>query len=333
MAHDDFVIARNDEEGSSLPYLLRVPLGEQGVVLKARETWPRTGKVYCHRAEGWPEDAEVLERVPVRSCVRRGAAVDLVLDRGRENRSQFVMTTVRGGRQVIFWQTSRTTKQARPRVAVPTARAQGIADLEIVVDSHERYAYTFKDSQVRLVKEALPAGDYAVRRDGGVLAAVERKSLADLVSGLTTGRLKYQMTELASLPRAAVVVEDRYSRIFQHEVVRGSVAADALAELQVAWPGVPVVFCETRALAQDWTYRFLAAAGAASDLETGAQAVVAGLVPGAPLPQREPTAAEIRAWASENDVACPAKGRVPKAVRAAYDEGVRRGAAPGPDNP
>ena len=320
MTHDDFVIARNDEEGSSLPYLLRVPLGDQGVVLKARETWPRTGKVYCHRAEGWPEDAEVVERVPVRSCVRRGAAVDLVLDRGRENRSQFVMTTVRGGRQVIFWQTARTAKQARPRVAVPSARAQGVADLEIVVDTHERYAYTFKDSQVRLVEAALPAGDYAVRRDGCVLAAVERKSLNDLVSGLTTGRLKYQLTELAALPRAAVVVEDRYSRIFRHEVVRGSVAADALAELQVTWPGVPVVFCETRALAQDWTYRFLAAASVAADLEQGALAVVADLAPGAPLPQRDATAAEIRAWAAAVGIECPTKGRVPKAVRAAYDE-------------
>lgn len=40
--------------------------------------------MYCHRAEEWPADAEVLERVPVRSCSRRGPAIDLVLDRGRE---------------------------------------------------------------------------------------------------------------------------------------------------------------------------------------------------------------------------------------------------------
>jgi len=48
----DFVIARNPDGESSLPYLLRIPLGPRGVVLKARETWPRTSKVYCHRAEG-----------------------------------------------------------------------------------------------------------------------------------------------------------------------------------------------------------------------------------------------------------------------------------------
>lgn len=43
----------------------------------------------------WPQDAEVLERVEPRSCVRRGAAIDLTLDQGRENRSQIVFTTVR----------------------------------------------------------------------------------------------------------------------------------------------------------------------------------------------------------------------------------------------
>ena len=60
---DDFLIARNPEGDSSLPYVLRIPLGRNGVVVKARETWPRTSKVYCHRAE-WPEDAEIVERVP-----------------------------------------------------------------------------------------------------------------------------------------------------------------------------------------------------------------------------------------------------------------------------
>ncbi len=56
---------------STLPYLVRIPLGAQGVVLKAREVWPRTSKVYCHRATDWPADADVVDRVPVRSCVRR----------------------------------------------------------------------------------------------------------------------------------------------------------------------------------------------------------------------------------------------------------------------
>ena len=104
---DDLLVARNPEPDSRLPYLVRIPLGPDGVVLKAKEPWPRAAKVYCHRAEEWPDDADVLERHPVRSCARRGPAIDLVLARARENRSQFVLTRARG-REVIFWQSPRT---------------------------------------------------------------------------------------------------------------------------------------------------------------------------------------------------------------------------------
>jgi hypothetical protein len=47
-------------------------------------------------ANEWPTEPEIVERAPLHSCVRRGAAIDVILDRGRENRSQLVFTTVRG---------------------------------------------------------------------------------------------------------------------------------------------------------------------------------------------------------------------------------------------
>jgi ERCC4-type nuclease len=99
------------------------------------------------------------------------------------------------------------------------------------------------------VKRALACGDYAVMCQGRVVAAVERKSLMDLVSSLTCGKLKFALGELAALPRAALVVEDRYSQIFKCDHVRPAVVANGLAELQVGWPNVAVVFCETRKLA------------------------------------------------------------------------------------
>ncbi|MGH9180777.1 MAG: ERCC4 domain-containing protein, partial [Acidimicrobiales bacterium] len=214
MGEREFVVARNPDAQSSLPYLIRLPLGPDGVVLKARDRWPRTAKVYCHRETVWPEDAEIVERVAVRSCIRRGAAIDLVLDRTRESRSQIVFTRIRGGREAIFWQTARTAKQARPNVGLPQARSPaGI--LTIVVDSHESYPWRFTHQQAETVRRALPAGDYAVELDGEVIASVERKSLADLVSTLTTGRLRYLLSDLAALPRAALVVEDRYSQVFK----------------------------------------------------------------------------------------------------------------------
>ena len=230
----EFVIARNPDASSSLPYLVRLPFGRDGIALKVRETWPRTSKVYCHRADDWPDDVEVIERVPVRSCERRGAAIDLVLDRGREHRSQFVFAMARG-REVIFWQSARTAKQARPAVSLPTARAAGRV-LEVLVDSHERYAWRFEQQQTTTVRRGLPAGDYAVAVDGGIIAAVERKSLADLVSTLTTGKLRYLLADLAALPRAAVVVEDRWSSVFKLDRVRPTVVAEGLAEAQVRFP-------------------------------------------------------------------------------------------------
>jgi hypothetical protein len=149
---DDFVIARNPDEDSRLPFLVSLPLTEAGIVLKVHDTWPRAAKVYCHPSADWPDAPEVVERVPVRSCVRRGAAIDLVLDRRRENRSQFVFTRARG-REVIFWQSARTARQARPNVSVPTQRASGQV-LEILVDSHERYAWKFTQHGPEYTAEA-----------------------------------------------------------------------------------------------------------------------------------------------------------------------------------
>ncbi|MBW3652511.1 MAG: hypothetical protein KY433_02745, partial [Actinobacteria bacterium] len=61
-----FVVARNPETDSTLPFLLRLPL-DGGILLKARERWPTTARVYCHPLEQWPADAEILERVAVRA--------------------------------------------------------------------------------------------------------------------------------------------------------------------------------------------------------------------------------------------------------------------------
>lgn len=319
---EELVIARNPDPESSLPYLLRIPLPSGPVVLKARETWPRTAKVFCHPSEDWPADPEIVERVEVRSCVRRGASIDLVLARGRENRSQFVFAQARG-RQVVFWQSARVRKQARPQVALPRARASAVPSFEIVVDSHERYAWGFSHQQATITRRALAAGDYAVEHEGVVLASVERKSLADLVATITGGKLWYLMAALASVPRAAVVVEERYSQVFKLDRVRPAVIADAVAEAAVRYPAVPIVFAETRPLAQEWTYRFLGAALADHHRSSGADELVLRLPePGHALPRAEPTTAEVRAWARGAGFDVPDKGRLRPEIWSAYREAV-----------
>jgi hypothetical protein len=316
---EDFVVTRNPDGNSSLPFLVRLPLRSGPVVLKVRETWPRTSKVYCHPSDDWPADPAIIERVPVRSCVRRGAAIDLVLDRGRENRSQFVFTRARG-RQVVFWQSARTRGQARPNVSLPTARAAGIETVEIIVDTHERYAWAFSHQQATTVRRALPAADYAVEDDDGVVAAVERKSLADLVSTVTAGKLWYLLAALASLPQAAVVVEDRYSQVFKLDRVRPAVVADALAEAAVRYPPVPILFCETRALAQEWSYRFLATALAERRRTAGADEFAGRLPSAGHVPVPEATTADVRAWARTSGLDVADRGRLRDEIWSAYRE-------------
>ena len=255
---DDFLIARNPDPESKLPFLVRLPLGPAGVVFRARDTWPRTAAVYCHEGDAWPEEPEIVERVGVTHCARRGGAIDLVLARGKENRSMFVFTTARG-REVIFWQSARTAKQSRPSVATPKSRASGRV-LHILVDSHERYAWKFTAQQATTEKRALTVGDYASEHDGSIVAVVERKSLADFVGTLTGGKLSYLMAALSTIPHSALVIEEKYSAVFKLDRVRPAVVAEGIAEAQVRFPSVPIVFTDTRALAQEWTYRFFGAA-------------------------------------------------------------------------
>lgn len=308
----ELLVAANPDESSRLPYLIRVPVGA-GLVFATSDVWPRTKALYCHRLDiaDWPDDAVVVDRVELRSCSRRGAAIDVVAARSRENRSQLVHTMARG-RQVVFWQSPKTRKQSRPGVRTPTARAAGIPELDIIVDSHERYPYTFTDKPARTTREALACGDYGLKVAGQLVAAVERKALSDFTSGVLNGTLKYQLTELAALPRAAVVVEERYSEIFALSYARPAAVADGLAELQISFPTVPMVFCQTRKLAQEYTYRYLAAALAWFVDDAGAATVFE------PTPANpEPSSAELRAWAKTAGLAVSDRGRLrPEILRA-----------------
>lgn len=255
---DIFLIARNPEEDSKLPYLLRLPIGE-GLVLKARDTWPRSARIYCHAFEqGWPDDVEVIEETPVASCRRRGPVIDLVLDRPRLARSQFVFTETRG-RPAIFWQTQKAAKAANPGARIPRARAipEGFT---ILVDTRERYPYRFAGRDVEVERITLSAGDYAAAYGEVMIAAVERKTLENFTASLSDGTLAFQMQRLVEVVRAAVVVEGRYSALFKLEHVPPAFIADGLARLQVRYPEIQVVFADSRKFAEEWTYRFLAAA-------------------------------------------------------------------------
>src|SRR5712692_9831004 len=256
-----FRVARNPDPESRLPYLVWLPI-DGGLVLKARETWPRAARVFCaHDATRWDESGGLVDEADVLLCRRRGAAIDLVLDRPQHARSQFVFTNARG-RPAVWWQTQKTVRSANPGARVPRGRALG--PLVVVVDKREKYGWRFAGRPVTIERGSLPAGDYGAIVGDAVVAAVERKTLENLATSLSDGSLAFQLQRLADVGRSAVVVEGDYPDLFRTQPGRGSWLADMLGRLAVRYPEVPIVFAGSRRFAEEWAIRFLGAAVADS---------------------------------------------------------------------
>lgn len=262
-----FWIGRNPSGGSRLPYLLRIPVsGEGRIYLAARDTWPRSGDVFCYQLREWPAEAEVVDEVPVEACWRVGPAVHLVLRR-RQNRRCLFVWTKKSGRTLVFWRSPASMARARPGIRVPLARSFR-ESLRVAVDVGERYPWRFSDRDVKVERRKLPAGDYALLRDDAVVAAVERKTPRDLATSAVSGQLLLALTDLSATPHAALVVEGRLSDAIKAASagrVQPGWLADVLAALQVSHPRIAWMFAETRQLAEDWTYRWLAACARAEE--------------------------------------------------------------------
>lgn len=278
-----FIVARNPEVDSSLPFLVYLPF-EGGTWLKARETWPRSSRVYCHVVEGIEVAAlEIIERTRVVSCERRGPVLDLILDRVQNRRAQFLFTQARG-RSMIFWQTAKSIANARPGLRVPQRPARIVE--RIAIDTRERYGYGFKAQDVAVERVALRSGDYAAFIGDEAIAIVERKTMDDFCRSLVDGTLGFAMGELAPLGTTAVVVEGTYAQLLRRGFVDGAWLGELMVRLQVRYPTVPIVFVETRALGERWTFAFFGAA--ATERLVGAPMLSALVLPDAPKKRRAP---------------------------------------------
>jgi Lsr2 len=85
---------------------------------------------------------------------------------------------------------------------------------------------------------------------------------------------------------------------------------------------VPIVFCETRQLAEEWTYRWLGAcqyelelAAGTSALEESFSQAVEAYATAAPL---SPKPAAVRTWARQSGLAVPDRGRIPAEILEAW---------------
>jgi hypothetical protein len=261
MRADTFVVARNPRQTGRLKYLLRVSVrGEEPLVLAAGAEWPAVKDVFClQMMQSWPADAAIIDEIPVSECWRAGKPVHLVLRRRTRRRSIFVWTESRTGHTLIFWRSRASMRTARPGLKVPEARGLE-GPIRIAVDVRERYPWRFSGDNVEVFRRELPVGDYAVLRDNHVWAVVERKSAHDLVTSAVAGTLGFALAELSTVPHSCLVIDSRFSDVLKAAGrVQPGWLLSVVAALQVSHPRVNWVFAETRALAQEFALRWLAA--------------------------------------------------------------------------
>jgi hypothetical protein len=262
------------ERTQSRRFPFRIHIEQDGrtlLAVRAQSHWPGTGsQIFCLReTELDPAEAlEPYERVPVAHLARLGRKLAVTLDRSRQKRCEFLKIERSykdrpGTYEQIFFRTETGVRAHRTSGRVEL-RPQGA--LDVVVDVRERYPWRFPSG--RVVRRALPVGDYALLTEERITAVVERKSLPDLLTSIHEIKgLHQQLTELGSYPHAAVVVEGQYGDLADPAKIRRWPASHLLrvvGELAALHPTVPLVFAGNRKLASAWTQRLFAAVAAAA---------------------------------------------------------------------
>ena len=166
----------------------RITIVQDGRTLLAVRTqsdWPGAGsQIFCLRETEFDgtEPLEPVERVPVAHLTRLGRKLSVTLDRGQRKRCEFLKVEKPyrdrpGTYEQIFFRTEQGVRAHRTsgRVELLTR-----SDLEVVIDSAERYAWRFPAA--RVTRRKLPIGDYALEVEDRIAAVVERKTLDNLLT-------------------------------------------------------------------------------------------------------------------------------------------------------
>lgn len=246
--------------------------GRTVLAVRASAAWPGPGQqVFCLREDGSEPDEPMtlVERVPVISCTQLGRKLAVVLDRPLRKRCEFLFIAKPyrdrpGSYEQVFFRTEAGIRSHRSRSRLEV-RSSGDSELQLVIDSGERYAWRFPGAAVTTRK--LPAGDYALLDGERIAAVVERKSFDNLLGDLgAIQALHHALAHLGQYAWSALVVEAQYADFIDEKRLEGRwpapFVARALAELTVMHPKLPIVFAGNRKLANQWTHRFFLACAA-----------------------------------------------------------------------
>jgi hypothetical protein len=260
------------ERTGSARFPFRIAIEQDGRLLfavRAQSAWPAPGgQIFCLRErEHDPTEAlEPVESVPIAALARVGAKLSVALDRPRRKRCEFLVVRKArrdgaGHYEQVFFRTESAIRAHRSRGRVELAAR---AELDLSIDVQEKYPWRFPGA--RITRRPLAAGDYALVHGEQLLAVVERKTFANLLHDFGALRALHQgLVELASQPRAALVVEAQYGDFLDAERVRPwppAHVARVLAEIAALHPRLPIVFAGNRKLANHWALGWFTAVAA-----------------------------------------------------------------------
>jgi hypothetical protein len=261
------------------PFRIRIEQGGRTLLaVHAQNAWPGAGsQIFCLRENDAPEEPlEILERVPVAHLARLGRKLSVTLDRPTHKRCEFLKVdkpfrNKPGTYEQIFFRTEAGVRAHRTSARVELYPR---GDLDVVIDSAERYPWRFPGA--RVTKRRLPVGDYALLVDERIAAIVERKSLENLLVAVHEIKgLHQQLKELGSYPHAALVLEAQYADLSNPKKIGRWPVSHLLrvvGEIAALHPNVPFVFAGNRKLANVWTERFFA--GVSAELRQSAPELV-----------------------------------------------------------
>ncbi len=268
------------QHDDSFPYQLYIEEEPNNFLcLNVQERWPGPGKkIFCkvvgHCLSSQLPSAEPIEECRITTLKHYGRRLIIVLDRKIRKRCWFVFIKKeykkRPGEfyEQVFWITQSSEAVRRPGAYIPKVRENSLC--EIIIDKRERYPYKFGYSHAK--KENLPVGDYALIKDGRIVAIAERKNLDNFINQIGTyDSFKAMLGELCTYPYKALIFESPYSDFLNPKKIKpysASYLADLLSDIAVRFPEIQIVFCDNRKFAQEWLYRWFLRINAEDDIQS-----------------------------------------------------------------
>lgn len=268
--HIQKLVSPTDGKPHRLPYLITIQ-GDHGNTMRLRTSgvWPPpTSSLYAIRDQSeWSdgdleevEECRILDVHAVKGL--KASTITIVLDRASRKRCSILITKKSDGREHIYFRTEASINASRGHLYAPPASKRVIG--EVVIDTRERYAWKLDATNV--TREALPAGDYALRHEERYIAVVERKSIQNMLANLNSLEAYHaHLAELATYPRAQLVIEATLADFGKKDKLHPMSplrAQRALFDIQARHPNLQVIFAGNRKLAQAHVAGFFGAVSA-----------------------------------------------------------------------